>query len=78
MGFSRSCPISSQTTIHIQRTFLELYQSSHRCNEIQPHNIHDLAELDFGISSVYHILYGENVCEMDNDNKHLEILRMVV
>jgi hypothetical protein len=46
-----------------------------RCNEIQPHKIHDLAERAFHISSVYQILYGENVCEMYIDNKHLKLLR---
>ncbi|PMD16794.1 HET-domain-containing protein [Hyaloscypha hepaticicola] len=46
-----------------------------RCNETRPHEIHNLDERTFSIDSVYQILYKADVCEMDNDEKHFEIIR---
>ena len=45
------------------------------CDEIQPHQIHNLSQRTYVIGSVYQILYGEDVCKMDNDRKLLEILQ---
>jgi hypothetical protein len=45
------------------------------CNETRPHEIHNLAERPLFINSVYQIRYGEDVCEMDNNEKHSKTLR---